>query len=96
MSLIENLKSYSEGIKISSNKNQLLNSFFEKGFPTIQDEEWKYTSLKKLISEDYSIEKNGSLLSDLDISNHSLGFENKIVFSDGKLISTPKMEGITF
>ena len=96
MSLIENLKSYSEGIKISSNKNQLLNSFFEKGFPTIQDEEWKYTSLKKLISEDYSIEKNGSLLSDLDISNHSLGFENKIVFSDGKLISTPKMEGIAF
>jgi Fe-S cluster assembly protein SufD len=96
VSLIENLKSYSEGIKISSNKNQLLNSFFEKGFPTIQDEEWKYTSLKKLISEDYSIEKNGSLLSDLDISNHSLGFENKIVFSDGKLISTPKMEGIAF
>ena len=96
MSLIENLKSYSEGIKISSNKNQLLNSFFEKGFPTIQDEEWKYTSLKKLISEDYSIEKPGSILSDLDISNHSLGFENKIVFSDGKLISTPKMKGITF
>jgi len=96
VSLIENLKSYSEGIKISSNKNQLLNSFFEKGFPTIQDEEWKYTSLKKLISEDYSIEKNGSLLSDLDVSNHSLGFENKIVFSDGKLISTPKMEGIAF
>ena len=96
MSLIENLKSYSEGIKISSNKNQLLNSFFEKGFPTIQDEEWKYTSLKKLISEDYSIEKNGIILSDLDISNHSLGFENKIVFSDGKLISTPKMKGITF
>jgi hypothetical protein len=96
VSLIENLKSYSEGIKISSNKNQLLNSFFEKGFPTIQDEEWKYTSLKKLISEDYSIEKNGSILSDVDISNHSLGFEKKIVFSDGKLIATPKMEGITF
>jgi len=96
MSLIENLKSYSEGINISSDKNQLLNSFFEKGFPTIQDEEWKYTSLKKLISEDYSIEKPGSILSDLDISNHSLGFENKIVFSDGKLISTPKIKGITF
>jgi len=96
MSLIENLKSYSEGINISSDKNQLLNSFFEKGFPTIQDEEWKYTSLKKLISEDYSIEKPGSILSDLDISNYSLGFENKIVFSDGKLISNPKMKGITF
>jgi len=96
VSLIENLKSYSEDIKLSSKKNQLLNSFFEKGFPTIQDEEWKYTSLKKLISEDYSIEKNGSILSNLDISNHSLGFENKIVFSDGKLISTPKMGGITF
>ena len=96
MSLIENLKSYSEGIKISSNKSQLLNSFFEKGFPTIQDEEWKYTSLKTLIAEDYSIEKPGSIPSDQDISNHSLGFENKIVFSNGKLISTPKMKGITF
>ncbi len=96
MSLIENLKSYSEGINVSSDKKKLLTSFFEKGFPTIQDEEWKYTSLKKLISEDYSIGKNGSILSDLDISNHSLGFENKIVFSDGKLISTPKIKGITF
>ena len=96
MSLIENLKSYSEGINISSDKNQLLNSFFEKGFPTIQDEEWKYTSLKKLIAEDYSIEKNGSVLANLDVSNHSLGFENKIVFSDGKLISTSKIKGITF
>ena len=96
MSLIENLKSYSKGINISSDKKKLLTSFFEKGFPTIQDEEWKYTSLKKLISEDYSIEKNGIILSDLDISNHSLGFENKIVFSDGKLISTPKIKGITF
>ena len=96
MSLIENLKSYSKGINISSDKKKLLTSFFEKGFPTIQDEEWKYTPLKKLISEDYSIEKNGSILSDLDISNHSLGFENKIVFSDGKLISTSKIKGITF
>ena len=96
MSLIENLKSYSEGLNVSSDKKKLLTSFFEKGFPTIQDEEWKYTSLKKLISEDYSIEKPGSILSDLDISNHSLGFENKIVFSDGKLISNPKMKGITF
>ena len=49
-----------------------------------------------MISEDYSIGKNGIVLSDQDISNNSLGFENKIVFSDGKLISTPKMKGITF
>ena len=96
MSLIENLKSYSEGIKLSSDKNQLLNSFFEKGFPTIQDEEWKHTSLKKLIAEDYSIEKNGSSISSLDASNHSLGFENKIVFCDGKLISASKIKGVTF
>ena len=71
MSLIENLKSYSEGINVSSDKKKLRTSFFEKGFPTIQDEEWKYTSLKKLISEDYFIEKPGSILSDLDISIHS-------------------------
>ena len=81
MGLIENLKSYSEEINMSSDKNKLLDSFFEKGFPTIQDEKWKYTSLKKLISEDYSIEKNGRELSNLDISIHSLIFENLIPIS---------------
>ena len=47
MGLIDNIKSYSKQITLTSEKAKLLSTFFEKGFPTIKDEEWKYTSLKK-------------------------------------------------
>jgi Fe-S cluster assembly protein SufD len=93
--LIQNLKSYSENINLSSDKKELLNSFFEKGFPTIKDEEWKYTSLKKVIANDYSIENKGEIVDALSIEKYSLGLENRIIFSDGKLINTPKIEGVS-
>ena len=95
MGLIQNLKSYSENINLSSDKKELLNSFFEKGFPTIKDEEWKYTSLKKVIANDYSIENKGEIVDALSIEKYSLGLENRIIFSDGKLINTPKIEGVS-
>ena len=52
MGLIENLKSYSEGVQISTEKKELFTSFMSKGFPTTKDEEWKYTSLKKIVTKD--------------------------------------------
>ena len=58
MGLIENLKSYSEEIQISEDKKDLLNSFLSNGFPTTKDEEWKYTSLKKVIANEYSVEND--------------------------------------
>ena len=51
---------------MSEGKKQLLDSFFLTGFPTTKDEEWKYTSLKKIISNDYVIE------SESDTANYSL------------------------
>ena len=49
MGLIDNIKSFSKKEKLGSEKNELLQSFLEKGFPTIKEEDWKYTSLKRLL-----------------------------------------------
>ena len=95
MSLIENLKSYSEEIQISDDKKNLLDSFLSNGFPTTKDEEWKYTSLKKVIANEYSIENKGQVVDYSVIEKYSLGFENQIIFSDGKLINTPTIRGVS-
>ena len=95
MSLIEKIKSYSRGIDISSEKKEQLSSFLDNGFPTTKSEEWKYTSLKKIISDEYYIDNPGKPVSDLQIKEHSLGFVDKIVFVDGVLVSKPKIKNIT-
>ena len=89
MGLIKNIKSYSEGIQISADKKEILTSFLLNGFPTTKNEEWKYTSLKKVITNDYSIENEGEIIDSSIIEKYSLGFKNRIIFSDGKLINTP-------
>ena len=94
MSLVNNIKSYSETLELSSDKKKLLNSFLSKGFPTTKDEDWEYTSLKKIISKDFSIEKNGGEVSENKLNKYSLGFENKIVFVDGKLISFASINSV--
>jgi len=92
--LIKNIKSYSEGIQISAEKREILSSFLSNGFPTTKDEEWKYTSLKKVIANEYSIEKKGAIIDSSVVEKYSLGFVNKIIFSDGKLINTPTIKGV--
>ncbi len=94
MGLVDNIKSYSKNKSLSSDKSELLKSFFKKGFPTIKDEEWKYTSIKKEISEDYFVEAKGDKVSKNEIKKHTLGFENLIVLSDGELIQKPNINGV--
>ena len=55
MGLIDNIKTYGEGLNLNSEKNNLFQDFIEKGFPSIKDEEWKYTSLRKLVKNDFKI-----------------------------------------
>jgi len=93
--LIENLKSYSEGVKISGEKKELFTSFMSKGFPTTKDEEWKYTSLKKIVTKEYTIENTGEIIDSSTVEKYSLGFENRIIFSDGKLIGSPNIKGVS-
>ncbi len=95
MGLIENLKSYSEGVQISGEKKELFTSFMSKGFPTTKDEEWKYTSLKKIVTKEYTIENTGEIIDYSTVEKYSLGFENRIIFSDGKLIGSPNIKGVS-
>ena len=95
MGLINNIKSYSERLNLSSEKLEELNSFLSGGFPTIKDEDWKYTSLKKLVAKEYAINQKGSSVSEEQITEHSLGFSDKIIFVDGVLISKTEISNVS-
>ena len=95
MGLIENIKSFSDKENLSVEKNGLLQSFLAKGFPTIKQEDWKYTSLKKIVADNFSVEGNGVAISERDIKKFTLGLQYKIVFCGGKLISKPSIDGVS-
>ncbi len=71
-------------------RNDAIKIFEEKGFPTKKEEAWKYTSLNKVLKEDYSVfpqQENAIEYKDIkkyfihDIDTY------KIVFIDGKYSS---------
>ena len=95
MGLIDNIKSFSEKEKIGAEKIKLLKSFLAKGFPTTKEEEWKYTSLKKIVANNFSIEGKGIKISENDIEKYTLGFNYKIIFLEGVLISKPNIRGVS-
>ncbi|WOD44756.1 Fe-S cluster assembly protein SufD [Hwangdonia lutea] len=71
-------------------RNDAIKIFEEKGFPTKKEEAWKYTSLNKLLKEDYSIFPKQE--SDIDYNDIKKYFIHnidsyKIVFIDGKYSS---------
>lgn len=71
-------------------RNDAIKLFEEKGFPTKKDEAWKYTSLNKILKEDYSVfPKQENALEYRDIKKyliHEIDTYN-IVFIDGKYSS---------
>ena len=95
MGLIENIKSFSIIENLSAEKNGLFQSFLAIGFPTIKQEDWKYTSLKKIVADNFSVEGNGVAISESDIKKFTLGLQYKIVFCGGKLISKPSIDGVS-
>ena len=73
MGLEEAIKKHSIENPISNTQSsKALSHFFNNGFPTNKDEEWKYTSLKKLISNDFVIEAEGEEISQDEIDNSTL------------------------
>ena len=94
MGLIDNIKTYGEGLNLNSEKNNLFQDFIEKGFPSIKDEEWKYTSLRKLVKNDFKIEDDATNILEKEIDNYSLNFKNRILFVNGNLISKPTIKGV--
>ena len=95
MGLINEIKNYSDKKSLSTDKRSALDNFLENGFPTINDEEWRYTSLKKTVSGQYSVNAVGRDVTKKEIENHSLGLKHKIVFVDGFLISKPEIKNIS-
>ena len=94
MSLIDNLTTYVASQNLSSEKQILFDSFLQKGFPTIKDEEWKYTSLQKVISEDYVVQTKEGGFDSSKIEKYSLGLNYKIIFWNGELVNTPNINGV--
>ena len=95
MGLIDDLKTYVAKQNLSADQKFLFDSFMKKGFPTIKDEEWKYTSLKNVVASKYNLTPNTS--SDIDnsiIKKHSLGLEDKIVFLNDQLLYAPSISGV--
>ncbi|MCY4160282.1 MAG: Fe-S cluster assembly protein SufD [Flavobacteriaceae bacterium] len=71
---------------IEDRRNQAFKTFEEKGFPTRQQEAWKYTSLSPLLSEDYVIFPSGDVgIHPNDVKKYFLYEMDtyKIVFIDG-------------
>ena len=91
MGLLDSIKKYKDKHLI---KNEALDSFLIEGFPTTKNEEWKYTSLKKVISHDYLIEDNSLEINDKEIEKYSLNIGSKIVFVNGELWQKPKLQGV--
>ena len=60
MSLQDKLTAAFEGssknASVQDYKKQAFESFSQKGFPTTKDEEWKYTSLRNILKNEYGIE----------------------------------------
>ena len=95
MGLEEAIKKHSIANPISNiESSKALSHFLNNGFPTNKDEEWKYTSLKQLISNDFVIEAEGEKISQDEIDNSTLKTKNQIIFLNGVLVKKPELEGV--
>jgi len=95
MGLVEAIKKHSIANPISNiESSKALSHFLNNGFPTNKDEEWKYTSLKQLISNDFVIEAEGEEISQDEIDNSTLKTKNQIIFLNGVLVKKPELEGV--
>lgn len=71
-------------------RNDAIKIFDEKGFPTKKEEAWKYTSLNKILKEDYSVfPKQENAIEYRDVKKYFIHDIDtyKIVFIDGKYSS---------
>ena len=92
MGLLDSIEKYCHENNV---ENEAISSFFKSGFPTTKNEEWKYTSLKKVVSENYQINKEEVEITDEEIKKQSLNIGYKIVFVNGFLHEKPNIKGVT-
>jgi Fe-S cluster assembly protein SufD len=90
--IADEFERFSAGADKSSNlfsiRKKAFDSFVEQGFPTLKNEEWKYTNVNFLnrIDFDLSVNSSESDIPDSSIENHLLKGvdENLLVFINGK------------
>ena len=71
-------------------RNEAIKTFEEKGFPTKKEEAWKYTSLNKILKEDYNIfPKHENNIEYKDVKKYFIHDIDsyKVIFIDGKYSS---------
>ena len=95
MGLIEAIKKYNLTNPISNVENSDAFSYFlNNGIPTNKDEEWKYTSLKKLVSNDFSVEAEGEEISQDELDKSTLKTKHQIIFLNGEMVKKPEINGV--
>ena len=94
MGLLEKIEQYTNGGTVKVSSKTAYANFIDLGFPSIKNEEWKYTSLKKIIVNNFEIENQGEEITDQEIKNNSLELENKLVFLNGELYQKPDISGV--
>ena len=71
-------------------RSEAIKAFEDKGFPTKKDEDWKYTSLNRILKENYTIfPKKENVIEYRDVKKYFIHDIDtyKIVFIDGKYSS---------
>lgn len=95
MGLIEAIKKYNLTNPISNVENSDAFSYFlNNGIPTNKDEEWKYTSLKQLVSNDFSVEAEGGEISQDELDKSTLKTKHQIIFLNGEMVKKPEINGV--
>ena len=94
MGLLEKIEQYTNGGTDKVSNKTAYSKFIELGFPSVKNEEWKYTSLKKIIAKSFEIENQGEQITDQEIKNNSLELDNKVVFLNGELYQKPTISGV--
>ena len=95
MGLIEAIKKYNLTNPISNVENSDAFSYFlNNGIPTNKDEEWKYTSLKQLVSNDFSVEAEGEEISQDELDKSTLKTKYQIIFLNGEMVKKPEIDGV--
>lgn len=106
---LEHFASYEQGLNgakqstMHQKRRAALARFEALGFPSIKHEEWKYTNLKQLLSQDYHLDQTSELnVSDLEGILYQQVEANHLVFVNGRLqtelsqVKSPNLKVQTF
>ena len=90
---LSNFNLFEQNLNASNNKpihdlrKTALNHLLEKGFPTKHDEEWRFTDINPILSENFTLVDSNRLInirkSDIEPLIFENGFGPQIVFIDG-------------